>query len=168
MRPASLLILLATTALVAACSTTTPEVPAVDLVSSGAPQPIEGYDWFLSKDGANAKLAYGIADSDEMKLGLECAQGSGRLDLTASADKGASPEIHIESRGDTERYAAAAEPAEVHDGLILMAQAQADAPVFQRFRRIGWLAMWQGGVRRTYVPQPGSRDRIERFFAFCS
>ncbi len=167
MRPASLLILLATTALVAACSTTTAKVPASGIVSSGAPQPIEGYDWFLSEDGSNAKLAYGMADSDDLKLGLECARGSGKLDLTASADKGASPEIQIESGGDTERYAAAAEPAEVHDGLILTAGAEANAPVFQRFRRIGWLAVWQGGARQTYVPQPGSRDRIERFFAFC-
>lgn len=168
MRLASLLILLATTALVGACSTTTPEVPATTVPSSGAPQPVEGYDWFLSEDGSNAKLAYGTADSDDMKLGLECARGTGKLDLTASADKGTSPEIHIESGGDTERYAAAAEPAEVHDGLILTAQAEGDAPVFQRFRRIGWLAVWQGGARQTYVPQPGSRDRIERFFAFCA
>ena len=168
MRPASLLIRVATTPSVAACSTTTPDIPAAGIVSSGAPQPIEGYDWFLSEDGPNAKLAYGTAQSDDLKLGLECVRGTGKLDLTASADKGVSPEIHIESGGDTERYAAAAEPAEVHDGLILTAQAPGDAPVFQRFRRIGWLAVWQDGARQTYVPQPGSRDRIERFFAFCA
>lgn len=167
MRRASLLILLAASALVA-CSTTMPEAPSTTMAGSGAPQPVEGYDWFLSEDGANAKLAYGTADSDDLKLGLECARGEGKLDLTASADKGASPEIYLESGGDTERYAAAAEPAEVHDGLILTAQAEGDAPVFQRFRRIGWLAVWQGGARQTYVPQPGSRDRIERFFAFCA
>lgn len=168
MRRTSLLILVATTALVAACSTTTPENPVAVTVNSSAPQPVEGYDWFLSEDGTNAKLAYGTADSDDLKLGLECARGEGKLDLTASADKGASPEIYLESGGDTERYAAAAEPAEVHDGLILTAQAEGDAPVFQRFRRIGWLAVWQGGARQTYVPQPGSRDRIQRFFAFCA
>lgn len=168
MRRASLLILLATTGLVGACSTTTPEAPATTVPSSSAPQPVEGYDWFLSEDGSNAKLAYGTADSDDLKLGLECSQGTGKLDLTASADKGAWPEIYLESGGDTERYAAAAEPAEVHDGLIMTAEAQANAPVFQRFRRIGWLAVWQGGTRQTYVPQPGSRDRIERFFAFCA
>jgi hypothetical protein len=37
----------------------------------------------------------------------------------------------------------------------------------QRFRRLAWLARWQGGQREVYVPHPGSADRVERFFAFC-
>lgn len=168
MRRASLLSLTALTILMAGCATVSPEPVASDLARSGAPQPIEGYDWFFTANGSDAKLAYGVADSDDLKLGLECAQGSGRLDLTASAHEGAAQEIHIESGGDTERYAARAEPAGIHDGQILTAQAQADAPVFQRFRRLGWLAVWQGTDRQTYVPQPASADRIEQFFAFCA
>lgn len=168
MRRASLLSLTALTILMAGCATVSPDPAASKLASSGAPQPIEGHDWFFTADGTDAKLAYGVANSDDLKLGLECAQGTGRLDLTASADDGAAPEIHIESGGDTERYAAQAEPAEVHDGLVLTARARADAPVFQRFRRLGWLAVWQGTDRQTYVPQPASADRIERFFAFCA
>lgn len=168
MRRASLLSLTILTVLMAGCATVSPDPAASGLASSGAPQPIEGHDWFFTAEGTDAKLAYGVADSDDLKLGLECAQGTGRLDLTASADDGAAPEIHIESGGDTERYTAQAEPAEVHDGLVLTAQARADAPVFQRFRRLGWLAVWQGTERQTYVPQPASVDRIERFFAFCA
>lgn len=167
MRCASLLSLTALTVLMAGCATVAPDPASSELASTGAPQPIDGHDWFFTADGTDAKLAYGVADSDDLKLGLDCAQGSGRLNLIASADDEAAPEIHIESGGDTERYAAQAEPAGVHDGLILTAQAQADAPVFQRFRRLGWLAVWQGTDRQTYVPQASSRDRIEQFFAFC-
>ncbi|MGV9010259.1 hypothetical protein [Brevundimonas sp.] len=168
MRRASLLSLTALTILMAGCATVSPDPDASGLASSGAPQPIEGHDWFFTADGTDARLAYGVADSDDLKLGLECVQGTGRLDLIASANDGAAPEIHIESGGDTERYTAQAEPAGVHDGLVLTARAQADAPVFQRFRRLGWLAVWQGTDRQTYVPQPASADRIERFFAFCA
>lgn len=167
MRRASLLALVAMTTVISACSTTAPVLSPSTLASPGAPQPVEGYDWFFMADGANAKLAYGLENSDDLRLGLECAQGSGALDMTASANDGAVPEIYIESGGDTERYPASAEPAVVHDGLVLTAQAQADAPVFQRFRRLGWLAVWHGDDRQTYVPQTGSVDRIERFFAFC-
>ena len=167
MRRASLLALVAMTTLASACSTMVPDSSPDGLASSGAPLPIESYDWFFMADGTDAKLAYGLENSDDLRLGLECVQNSRSLNLTASADDGAAPEIHIESGGDTERYPASAEPAVVHDGLVLTAQARADAPVFQRYRRVGWLAVWHGGDRQTYVPQVGSVDRIERFFAFC-
>lgn len=167
MRRALLLSLTAIALTASACSTVVPSPPSEILTSSSAPQPVEGYDWFFMADGSEAKIAYGTETSDDFKLGLECARGTGTLNLTASAEDGAASEIHIESGGDTERYPARAEPAAVYDGLVLTAQAQADAPVFQRFRRVGWVAVWQGNDRQTYVPQPGSTGRIEQFFAFC-
>jgi hypothetical protein len=78
-----------------------------------------------------------------------------------------SPEFHIESGGETERFPAEAEPSQVNDGVFLSAEAPADAPVFLRFRRLGWLAMWQDGTRQAYAPHPASAPNIERFFAFC-
>ena len=30
----------------------------------------------------------------------------------------------------------------IHDGVILSAEARAAEPVFQRFRRVGWIALW--------------------------
>lgn len=164
MRRASLALMVVAT-LVSACSTMAPD--ADGFTSSGAPQPTDGYDWFFMADGSDAKLAYGVQDSDDLRLGLECVQNSGTLALTASADDGAAPEIHIESGGDTERYPAEAEPAVVHDGLVLTARTQANTPVFQRFRRLGWLAVWHGNDRHAYVPQAGSAHRIEQFFVFC-
>lgn len=167
MRRVSLLSLAVVSLTVAACSTT-PAPTSENVAPSGAPQPIPGYDWFLSTDGSQAKLAYGAERSDDLKLSLECTPGSELLDLTASAEDGAAPEIHLESGGDTERNFAQAEPAVVHAGLVLTAQARSDAPVFQRFRRVGWMAAWHGDIRETYVPQPASAERIEQFFALCT
>lgn len=149
----------------AACATA--PAPSMPSTSSGAPAPVENYDWFLHQDGDEARLAYGLEESDDLRIGLDCRRASGKLDLSAIAKAGASPEIHLESGGDTERYPAQSEPSELHDGLFLTAEARTNEPVFERFRSVGWLAAWHGQNRDAYAPHPGSVDRIERFFAFC-
>lgn len=155
------------TVTLAACSTTGSAPAPLETASSGSPAPVEHYDWFFHESGAEARLAYGLEESDDLRIGLDCQKNSGRLALSAIAPAGAAAVIHLESGGDTERYRAEAEPSEVNDGLFLTAEAKAGDPVFQRFRRVGWLAVWEGDERHAYAPHPGSSDRIERFFAFC-
>ncbi|KQY66804.1 MULTISPECIES: hypothetical protein [unclassified Brevundimonas] len=158
------LTVLAVTA--SACATAAPEAPT-GVTSSGSPAPVEGYDWFFHADAAAARLAYGLAESDDLRLGLDCDRGSGRLTLSGTASTGARPEFHVEAGGETARFPARAEPSQLHDGVFLSGEAAADAPVFQRFRRVGWLALWQDGKREAYAPHPASAPNIERFFAFC-
>lgn len=148
----------------AACASV--EAPTPPAVTSSAPRPVEGYDWHLSIDEPEARLAYGLAESDELRLGLTCARGSGRLELSAMRPAGVR-EIHLESGGETERFPARSEPSELHEGVFLTAGTRTAEPVFQRFRKVGWLADWQGTARETYVPHPASAADIERFFAFC-
>lgn len=150
----------------AACNTTGGTAPSAT-AATGAPTPVAGYDWFFHEDGMDALLAYGLEESDDLRIGMECRKNSGRLALNAIAPDDAAHEIHLESGGDTQRYPARAEPSEVNDGLFLTAEARAGDPVFQRFRRIGWLAVWSGEERHAYAPHPGSGERVERFFAFC-
>ena len=151
-----------------ACATVeTPAELAPAVVSSGAPAPVADHDWFYHRDGEEARLADGLAESDDLRLGLDCRQGSGRLTLSAVGGPDAKPEIHVEAGGETERFAARSEPSQLHEGVFLTAEAAADAPVFQRFRRAGWLALWRNGERQAYAPHPESAPNIERFFAFC-
>lgn len=168
MRAPALIILAGLTLGAAACATVeTPTEPAPGVESSGAPVPVADHDWFYHRDGSEARLVYGLAESDDLRLGLDCSQGSGRLALSAVGGPDAKPEISIEAGGETERFAARSEPSELNDGVFLTADADADAPVFQRFRRVGWLALWLDGERQAYAPQPESAPNIERFFAFC-
>lgn len=125
--------------------------------------PVADHDWFFNVDDGMARLAYGLEESDDLRIGLDCARASGRLELS----EGANLEILLESGGDTERYPARSEPSQLHDGLFLTADAATADPVFQRFRRLGWLALWRNGTREAYAPHPGTRPDIERFFAFC-
>jgi hypothetical protein len=150
----------------AACATNAP-MPTANLVASGAaPAPVPGYDWFLNRDGREVVLAYGVANSDEVKLHLLCQAGSGALELTAASEK-PGREIYLESGGDTERYAASSEPANVHDGELLTAQAKTRDPVFQRFRRLGWIASWSDDERHIYAAHPAAKTGIEQFFTVC-
>jgi len=169
MRVPALLALSGLTVALAACGTVDPPAAALveGAVSSGAPAPVEGYDWFYHLDDESGRLAYGLAESDDLKLGLECVRSSGRLALHAIAEKGAKPEIHVESGGETERFRASSEPSQLHDGVFLSAEASTAEPVFRRFRQVGWMAQWRDGEREAYAPQPASAANIDRFFAFC-
>lgn len=160
----SILAVAAATAALAACSTTAPAPVAT--ASSGSPMPVAGLDWHLTVDEPEAKLAFGIEESDELKLGLTCERGSGRLEINAMRPVGVR-ELYLESGGETERFAARAEPSGLHEGVFLSAQARTTHPVFQRFRKVGWLADLHGGQRETYAPHAASAPQIEQFFAFC-
>lgn len=151
-----------------ACATVeSPAVPDAAVAGSVAPSAVAGHDWFYHRDGGEARLVYGLAESDDLRLGLDCSQGSGRLSLSAVGGPDAKPEIRIEAGGETERFPARSEPSQLHEGVFLTAEAAADAAVFQRFRRVGWLALWQDGERQAYAPHPESAPNIEQFFAFC-
>nr|WP_314436431.1 hypothetical protein [uncultured Brevundimonas sp.] len=128
--------------------------------------PIANHDWFFDRDREVLTLAYGVANSDDLKLQLVCQTGSGALDLAAVFDR-PSRVLLLESGGDTERYPARSEPAGIHEGQYVTASAKTKDPVFQRFRRLGWIALWEGDARETMVAQPASQATVERFFAAC-
>lgn len=162
----SLLSLAALAAALSACASGGVTTLSPQAASTGVPAPTPGYDWLLDQDGQEITLAYGQPDSDDLKLQLICQGGTGKLELAAVFDKPARV-LHIESGGDDERYPARSEPAGIHEGQYVTADAQAKDPVFQRFRRLGWLALWQGDNREPLAAQPGSQANVERFFAAC-
>ena len=165
MRAPLLILLSALTLSAAACATVEPAAPTAAPATGAVP--IAGHDWFFYQDEAAGRLVYGLAESDDMRLGLDCARSSGRLVLSAIGGPGAKPEIHLESGGETGRFAALSEPSQLHDGVFLTAGAAANGQVFQRFRQLGWVALWRDGARETYAPHPESTPNIDRFFAFC-
>jgi len=168
MRATVLIVLSGLTLGAAACTTVeTPVELAPGVTTSAAPAPVADHDWFYFRDGDEARLVYGLAESDDLRLGFDCGQGSGRLMLSAIGGPDARPEIHIEAEDLTARFPAQSEPSQLHEGVFLTAEAAANTAVFQRFRRIGWITLWQDGERQVFVAQPESVPNIERFFAFC-
>lgn len=158
-----------TAAAVAAVSALCACAPTVaPLATSAGPLPVAGYDWFLNEDPDEPRLSYGLAQSDDVPLSLMCAPGSGKIGLSLAADR--TPQrlaVTLESGGDTETFPARVEEAVIHDGVHLVATAPASHPVFQRFYRLGWLAVWNGDQRSMMAAQPGSEGRAARFLERC-
>ena len=87
LRLTRLALCLAAVSAAAACATRPDATVAEMATTTGAPEPMRGYDWFLNRDDDEVSLAYGVANSDDVKLHLSCQAGAGALELTASADK---------------------------------------------------------------------------------
>ena len=161
-----LAIIVGLAALAGACATR-PGSPT-DMAPDAPPAPVPGYDWrFIPDPHGEARLAYGGEESDALVLALDCTTGTRKLTLSAPAERGARPEFHLESGGDTERYAAHAEDAGFADGDWLTAEAASTAPVFQRFRRLGWMAMWRGDDRQMLAGHPDALPGVKRFLEMC-
>lgn len=161
-----LLLIVSLSALAAACATQ-PE-PSATTAASAAPAPVPGRDWRLIEDPeGETRLAYGGEESDDLALAMDCTPGARKLTLSGPAPDGARPEFSLESGGDTERYAAQSEPAGYADGEWLTAEAASGDPVFQRFRRLGWLAMWRGETREMLAGHDGALAGVKRFFEVC-
>ena len=89
---------------VAGCAHNTAKPPAAKLLRPAsvspsaaltAPAPAAGLDWVMTADGDQAKLAYGAAGSDDVRLVITCAKGSGKVSIrrTLSADQAGSPAV---------------------------------------------------------------------------
>ncbi|WP_225212444.1 hypothetical protein [Brevundimonas guildfordensis] len=138
------------------------------MATSAAPLPVAGYDWFLNDDPDEPRLSYGMAQSDDVPLSLMCAPGSGKIGLSLATDRAPQRRsLTVESGGDSETFPAQVEPSDMHDGLYLVATAPASHPVFQRFDRLGWLAVWNDDQRAVMAAQPGSESRAARFLEQC-
>lgn len=72
------------------------ETPAVDTTAQVAPMA-----WHLSKEGDMAKLAYGVANSDQLSLMMTCAPGD-RAAVVYGDVKPDSPNVIPASYGPTE------------------------------------------------------------------
>ena len=160
-------VLIAAGLFVSGCATGADVAPTPIPPDFSAPQPVAGYDWFFNATDGGASLAFGLAESDDVRIALSCETGSGRLSLMRDIAAEAAPEIVLESGGETERFPGRSEPSLLSDGQIVTAESPTGLPVFQRFRRLGWLAVWQDGRREPLAPHPGSAANIERFFAVC-
>ncbi|MBL0948405.1 hypothetical protein [Brevundimonas sp.] len=167
MRATTLPLLVAVLALGACASMEAAPATLTATETPGAPRPIADHDWSFLVEDDQASLAYGRNESDDVWLSLACDRGTRRLDLFRPADADRQAVIYLESGGETERFTGRIEPSELFEYGEVFAEAATSAPVFQRFRRLGWLGLHDAEGRALMVAHPASTDGIERFFAFC-
>lgn len=162
---ASSLVLAALAAMGASACATAPAPPPSG--TSGPPPPVANYDWSFGAEGGRGGLVFGLQESDDVWIVMNCRQSSGRLDLSVASPT-ASREVVLMAGAETGRFPARAESSEIDEGYFLEAQAPSSAPVFQAFRREGWMRLGVSGAHAApMVPHPASQSSIERFFAYC-
>src|SRR5688572_111181 len=120
---------------------------------------------FFNDNGETASLAYGEAHSDNVALMLECAKGSGRVQVSDIA-RGEAPALVLASGRRTTELGARVEAS---DGgpAILTADAPLAADALQGFHRTGKLTVSQGDARYGVAASAPERQEVDLFFTAC-
>lgn len=139
---------------VAAQSRATDAAPAAGVAPTPAPM-----GWHLSHEGAMAKLAYGVANSDQLALMMTCEPGQAQATIYGDVQP-ASPRLI--------RASAKAESIDpLSGGLADEARIPLRAPVLQKLADSGKLAV-EGEAGHFELTAKGDERRLVRqFFAYC-
>lgn len=113
--------------------------------------------------GDGAKLAYGKEDSEVMSLMLECAKGSGAVEISDVA-RGAGS-LSLRAAGQTSSFAGEITPAPMSP--IIVAEAKVSAPALRGFRETGRVQVTNGALTYDVAASSAERATVERFFAAC-
>jgi len=143
----------------AALAACTHEQPSVAL----NPQYRLAYD----DKGETVALAYGLPNSDDVALMLECAKGSGRVELSDTIRDKRATAVVLSSDGKKTSVPVRAEAGEAAEDEILTGQLPLSAPALQGLRRTGVLQVSSGQARYIITVGPGGRPGVERFFKAC-
>lgn len=115
--------------------------------------------WHLSHEGSLAKLAYGVANSDQLALMITCERG--QTEATVYGDvQPASPRLVR-----TSMMAAAIDP--LSGGLADEARISVWDPAMQQLARRGELSVDGDAGRFELIATAAERGLIGEFFAYC-
>ncbi|HEY5412680.1 MAG TPA: hypothetical protein VIJ94_18320 [Caulobacteraceae bacterium] len=151
-------VVLAAVAVLAAC--THPQG-----LLSFSPQYRFGYD----DKGTSAALAYGMPNSDDVALMLECPKGTGRIELTDTEHGEATTAIMLTSDGRKTRVPVHFEDVQdaSNDPQVMVGHLPASAAALQALRRSGVIEVSNGAKAYSITVAPGERAGVERFFREC-
>ena len=115
--------------------------------------------WHLSHEGAMAKLAYGVANSDQLALMMTCEPGQTQAKVYGDVQP-ASPRLVKASMNAT-----AIDP--LSGGLADEARIPLQAPVLRKLARSGTLAVEGDAGHFELTAQGDERRLVQEFFAYC-
>lgn len=127
--------------------------------NSDAPPAPDGMGWHLSHEGSMAKLAYGLANSDQLALMMTCEPGRPTAMVYGDVQP-ASPRLVHASTG----------PAEIDPlggGLLDEARIPTTDPILRRLARTGTLAVDGDAGRFELTATARERRLIGAFFTWC-
>lgn len=114
--------------------------------------------WHLSQEGSLAKLAYGVANSDQLALMMTCEPGQARATVYGDVQP-ASPRLIKAS------MSAAIDP--LSGGMVDETRISVRDPAMQQLARSGKLAVTAEAGQFELSATPDERRLIGDFFAYC-
>jgi hypothetical protein len=157
------LLLAASAAVLGACSTTSAPAP----VESAAPA---GMRWIYHLDlSKQAHLSYGVPDTDNVGIGLQCRRKAAVVTFFTSADKGpaGAGQVRLQSGKAKGRYAARLERSELTDGWDALGEIPLADPVLAAFEKTGLINQVEDKTYPQNARSALERADIKRFFDFC-
>jgi hypothetical protein len=126
-----------------------------------------GYQWvYMEAAGDSApRLAYGLPNSDELVMMLNCQPGADRLEVMAVGLPGDA--IALASGGAQSRLPAVHVEDELNDGGALRARTTSRDAALAGFRKSGELALLVGNERHDLAARSADRRRVRAFFTAC-
>lgn len=154
--------------LTAACATQPGTVSKTSLAPLSEPPARHGsYNWFFDRDEGEYQLFYGMAESDDIPLGMTCVGGSGQIKISTPSEDNRSRNITLTSGGQIATYPARAHDAQVFDGYEIISQTTPADPVMQAFGQNGWMAIAGKDGWMSLVGDGSARDAARRFMSGC-
>jgi hypothetical protein len=132
-----------------------------------APQAAGGFGLFFQDEGSDVKLAYGVANSDDVGLMLECAKGSGAVQITDVARDQGPPSLLLVSSQGNSVLATSLQPNPEGQAPLLSAETSVGSPALAAFRRGGNLEVRNSGFRYLISATNAERLAVAQFFAAC-
>jgi len=127
----------------------------------------QGYNWFFDQDEGEFQLFYGMAESDDIPLGMTCSSGSGRITISTPSEDNHARSLTLTSGGQMATYPARATEAQVFDGYNIVSQTTPADPVMQAFGQNGWMAVAGKDGWMSLVGDGSARELARRFMAGC-
>ena len=132
-----------------------------------APKLAGGFGLYFQDEGPDVKLAYGVADSDDVALMLQCSKGTGEVQITDVARDSARPMLLLISNDGVSVLAAGLQANPEGAAPLLAAQTSVDSPALAAFRHSGRISVRNGDFRYAITATQSERGEVGRFFAAC-
>jgi hypothetical protein len=120
--------------------------------------------------GESVALYYGVPNSDDLSLMLECAKGSGQIELTETARSRSTTVITLTAASQKTRVPVRFDP-EGQDGsndpTVVTGHLALAAPALVAFRRSGVMEVADGHGRYVITTDARAKAAVERFFKTC-
>jgi len=154
---------------------TTPSLPRIPGMGERTPKPDAPAapaapdgprDWIFNVDGAEAYLAYGTPESDDLEIGFRCTR-DGPFNVTQVTPEKPRNFVIVYTRKAMHAWPAAdVERDQLGGGWLVTAEVQRGDAGMAAFREDGWLSVRHGEKTVRLIPQKGT-TAVTDFFQWC-